>query len=99
MGISIKYIHRSLVLIFDPKGWGGWGSKIKNKSHLIFSSRFMLFPTFLNNFFLSHFVFSSRFMLFPTFVLLKKFRFFTKEKLISCFFSRFMLYPKLKKKS
>ena len=57
VGIYIQYILHSLVLTFDPKsvgvvcvGGGGGGVKIKNKNLefcFMFSSRFMLFRTFL----------------------------------------------------
>ena len=57
VGSYIQHILHSLVLIFYPKGGGGWGVKKTNVrktilSHFMFSSRFMLFPTFLENKFL-----------------------------------------------
>ena len=58
MGIHIQYILHSLFLIFDAKCggdvWGGGGGGVyiffirkTILSHFIFSSRFMLFPTFI----------------------------------------------------
>ena len=47
-GISIQYIHLSLGLILNPKGGGKkgrWGGL--EKYNFMFSSRFMLFPTFI----------------------------------------------------
>ena len=51
MGIYIQYIINCLVLIFDPKGGGGDVGVIFFRktiiSHFVFSSRVMLFVTFL----------------------------------------------------
>ena len=44
IGIIIQYLHRSLVLIFDPRGGEGVGVSVGGGGGVI-SMRFMLFPT------------------------------------------------------
>ena len=60
MGISVQYIHHSLVLIFLSQGWG----RVKKNLISCFLRVVRLFPTLE---FVSHFLFSSRFVLFLIF--------------------------------